>query len=87
MKIFFYKSILIFFLFILAIHYSYGVIKKQIKSEFQSLVSKENVEYIKNKIREELKDGIEKKQLINSEDAILINNFSKKIKLELEKNN
>ena len=86
MKIFFYKSVLIFFLFILAIHFSYGLIKKQVKNEYNNLISKERSEYIKNKIRKELKNGIEKDQLINSEDANLINNFLNKIKSELEKN-
>ena len=85
MKIFFYKSILIFFLFILAIHFSFSVIKKQIKNEYLKFISKENVEYIKNKIRVELKNGIEKKNLINSDDANLINNFLIKIKSELQK--
>ena len=32
MKIFFYKSILIFVLFIIAIHFSYGMIKKDFKT-------------------------------------------------------
>jgi hypothetical protein len=87
MKVFFYKSVLIFFLFILAIHFSYGLIKKQVKNEYNNLISKERSEHIKNKIRKELKNGIEKDQLINSEDANLINNFLNKIKSELEKNN
>jgi hypothetical protein len=85
MKIFFYKSILVFVLFILAIHFSYGVITKQIKREYTNLISKEKVEHIKNKIREELKNGAEKKSLISSDDAKLLNNFILKIKSELEK--
>jgi len=87
MKIFFYKSVLIFFLFILAIHFSYNLIKKQVKNEYNNLISKERSEHIKNKIRKELKNGIKKDQLINPEDASLINNFLNKIKSELEKNN
>lgn len=87
MKIFFYKSILVFILFILAIHFSFSVIKKEIKNEYLNFVSKENVEHIKDKIRVELKNGIEKENLISSEDANLINNFFIKIKSELENNN
>jgi hypothetical protein len=85
MRIFFYKSILVFVLFILAIHFSFGVIKKQIKNEYINLISKEKVESIKNKIREELKIGIEKEVLINPEDGKLLNNFLFKLKAELEK--
>ena len=85
MKIFFYKSILVFVLFILAIHFSFGVITKQVKREYTNLISKEKVEHIKNKIREELKNGAEKKSLISSDDAELLNNFILKIKSELKK--
>jgi hypothetical protein len=86
MRIFFYKSILVFVLFILAIHFSFGVIKKQVKNEYINLISKEKVEYIKDKIREELRIGIEKEILINAEDAELLNNYIIKLKAELEKN-
>jgi len=87
MKIFFYKSILVFVLFILAIHFSFGVIKKQIKREYTNLISKEKIENIKNKIREELKNGAQKEVLLRPEDAKLLNNFLIKLRSELEKNN
>ena len=85
MKIFFYKSILVFALFILAIHFSFGVIKKQMKREYSSVISKEKIEYIKDKLREELKKGTEKQMLINFEDAKLLNEFLNKLKSELKK--
>ena len=87
MKIFFYKSVLVFFLFILAIHFSFGLIKKDLKREFTNLISKEKVEEIKNKIRKELKSGNNKEVLINPEDAELLNNFLIKLRSELEKTN
>tara|TARA_B110000881_G_C18366656_1_gene409119 strand:+ start:96 stop:365 length:270 start_codon:yes stop_codon:yes gene_type:complete len=85
MKIFFYKSILVFILFVLAIHFSFGVITKQIKREYSSIVSKEKIEQIKNKLREEIKTGTEKEVLINPKDAKLLNNFLIKLRSELEK--
>ena len=87
MKIFFYKSILVFVLFILAIHFSFGLIKKQLKNEYINLISKEGIEDIKNKIRNELKDGIKKEKLISSEDSKLLKDYLMKLKLELEKTN
>jgi regulatory protein YycI of two-component signal transduction system YycFG len=87
MKIFFYKSILVFILFILAIHLSFGLIKKQVKREYTNLISKEGVEHFKNKIREELNNATKKKILINSEDTELLNNFLIKLKSELKKTN
>ena len=87
MKIFFYKSVLVFALFILAIHFSFGLIKKDLKRDYTNLISKEKVEDIKNKIREKLKNGAEKEVLIDPEDAKLLNNFLIKLKSELEKTN
>ena len=87
MKIFFYKSVLVFALFILAIHFSFGLIKKDLKRDYTNLISKEKVEDIKNKIREELKNGAEKEVLIDPEDAKLLNNFLIKLKSELGKTN
>jgi len=86
MKIFFYKSILVFVLFILATHFSFGLISKQLKNHYLDLSSKDSVEKIKNKIRDELKNGIKKDIFINSEDAKLINKTIKRIKEDLEKN-
>ena len=87
MKIFFYKSVLVFALFILAIHFSFGLIKKDLKRDYTNLISKEKVEDIKNKIREKLKNGAEKEVLIDPEDAKLLNNFLIKLKSELGKTN
>ena len=85
MKIFFYKSILVFVLFILAIHFSFGLIKKQIEKEYSNIISKEKVAYVKDKLRKELRNGINKDVLMNSEDAKLLNRFLNKLKLELKK--
>ena len=63
MKIFFYKSILIFVLFILAIHFSFGLIKKELSREISNLTSKESLEAMKDKLREEIKIGMVKKLL------------------------
>ena len=86
MKIFFYKSILVFTLFILAINFSFGLITKQLQNQYKNLVSKENIEKLKNKIRDELKNGSQKESLIGAEDAKLINQFLIKISSDLEKN-
>ena len=83
MKLFFYKSVLVFFLFIIAIHFSFGLIKNELKREINKISSKENVDQIKEKIREEIKDGLDKERYLNQEDARLLNDFLNKIKSEL----
>lgn len=86
MKIFFYKVLLVFIFFILSIHFSFGILKKQIKSELINLTSKEKIESIKNQIRDELKNGLNKQVLINPDDAKIINSFINKIKRDLQTN-
>ena len=83
MKLFFYKSVLVFFLFIIAIHFSFGLIKNELKREINKISSKENVDQIKENIREEIKDGLDKERYLNQEDARLLNDFLNKIKSEL----
>ncbi len=85
MKIFFYKSILIFFLFIVAFHFTFGIASKNIKRQMQETLSKESVEKVKNQIRDEMENAVKKDRYISSEDAKLINKFLDKIKTDLEK--
>ena len=85
MKIFFYKSILIFFLFIVAFHFTFGIASKNIKRQMQETLSKESVEKEKNQIRDEMENAVKKDRYISSEDAKLINKFLNKIKTDLEK--
>ena len=83
MKIFFYKSILIFVLFILAIHFSFGLIKKELSREISNLTSKESLEAMKDKLREEIKIGSEKDNILKPEDAKIIKRFLDKVQSEL----
>ena len=52
MKIFFYKSILIFILFLLGAHYSFGLITKELKHKYENFATKENMEKLKTKVRQ-----------------------------------
>ena len=49
-----------------------------------SLNEKENIEILKDKIRLELTRGLEKEQLLNKEDKILLIKFYKKIEKEIK---
>lgn len=84
MKIFFFKSIVILFLFLVAYHYSINHTIKFIKNEIENNFSKESLEIIKIKLREEMKNAINKELYINKEDAILINGFLNKILNDLK---
>ncbi len=86
MKFFFYKSLIVVFLFLITFHLSFGYLHKKIKSEIYNNFSKENVEYIIDKIRLEIKNAIDKDVYIKPSDANLINQFLDKIKSDLNKN-
>jgi len=86
MKIFFFKSILIFFLFIIAFHFTFTIAIKKINQKISEITTKENVEKIKNQIRDEMKIAIAKDNYISKDDAKLISSFLKKIMKELEFN-
>ena len=85
MKIFFYKSLLVFFLFLVAFHFSFSYVIKKSKSEISNFLSRDKLEVFKNKIREEMKSATVKDDYINKEDAILLNKFLDKIKSDLKK--
>ena len=83
MKLFFYKSILVLFLFLVGFHYSYNYVEKKIKIIIQENLSQEKIEIIKKKIKEEMKVAIDKDDYISKEDADLINTFLNKIRSDL----
>lgn len=87
MKIFFYKSIIVVFLFLITFHFSFNYAYKKIANILNDNFSKDKIESVKNKLRSEAKVAINKDVYINSEDAELINKFLNKIKSDLKKNN
>lgn len=84
MKIFIYKSLIIFFLVIIGFQLTFTYAQKSIEREIDNLGSKENIDLIKDKIRSQIKDAIKKEDLIKSEDVALINQFLEKIQRELK---
>jgi len=87
MKLFIYKIFTAFILFFILYKLTIGHTIRLVEEKINNLNSKENVEYIKDKIREEIKNGTEKEILISSDDAKLLNNFLIKIQSELKKLN
>ena len=87
MKIFFYKSLIVVFLFLITFHFSFNYVYKKISTEILNTFSKDKIESIKNKIRSEIKTAISKDVYINPEDAKIINDLFNKIKLDLKQNN
>ena len=90
LKTFFIKLAAITLSIIIIINVTYNLIladKLDIINKISSLDSKETMEEIKNKIRKELRSGLEKEKILDDEDAELINKFYLKIKKELKSTN
>ncbi len=84
MRTFVYKTLIviisIFLLYQLTIGYTVYNFQKKI---FTSL-DKESIEYVKDKIRQEINKSISKERVINKEDSILLRKFIDKIKDDLK---
>lgn len=57
------------------------------KQEIENTISKENVELLKSKIKEEMSKALKKDKIIKKEDANLINKFLDKIIADLNDKN
>ncbi len=86
LKIFFIKLVAITFAFIIVINVFYNIFladKLEILNKISNL-DKSTAEVLKDKIRSELKSGIEKDKILSDEDAVLIKKFIEKISSEIK---
>ena len=86
LKVFLIKLIAITFSIIIIINVFYNVFlsdKLEILSKLSNL-DKGTAQIIKNKIRSELKSGLEKEKILSDEDALLIKKFINKVSSELK---
>ena len=84
LKTFFIKLVAITFSIIIIINVFYNIFlsdKLDVLNKLSSL-DKETADLIKDKVRSELKSGLEKEQILSDEDAILIKKFIEKISSE-----
>ena len=86
-KRFFIKLIAITFALIIVINTTYNLIfadKLENINKFLSLNKKENREFIKQKLRTEIQEGLNKDYILNEEDKILLYEFYIKLKSEFK---
>ena len=81
LKKFFIKLVAIVFAIIVVINVSYNLL---IAEKLGNLVSKQNIENVKNKIRSEIRNSLNKDKILNEEDRVLLRKFYLKIKSELD---
>ena len=83
MKTFVYKTLFIFICIFLLFQLTIGIKLKKLNKELAELKSKKNIEIIKDKLRDELRNAISKENYLSPDDAKLINEFINKFKKEL----
>ena len=83
MKLFIYKSLLVFFLIFLLFQFTIGSVIKNYEKKMDKYFSKQHLESVKSNIREEMKKATEKENYLNQEDAELIYKFIKKLEKEI----
>ena len=83
MKIFIYKSLFVFFLILILFKLTIGALVNNYQEKLEEFFSKEYINKVKIKIREEVKTGIEKERILSTEDALLINKFFNKLQKEI----
>tara|TARA_B100000780_G_C20912041_1_gene363141 strand:- start:227 stop:487 length:261 start_codon:yes stop_codon:yes gene_type:complete len=86
MKIFIYKILTAFILVLILYKLTIGHTLKLLEVKINNLNSKESAELVKTKMRDEIKNALNKDRYLNKEDAFLIKSFLDKIKEELETN-
>ena len=87
MKIFIYKSLLIFLFIFITFHLTFNYALRSIERKIDTIGSKENIEIFQNEIREQIKESIQKDKILNKEDAILLRKFLEKVRSEIYKQN
>jgi hypothetical protein len=83
MRIFFYKFIIIIVGLFILYQLTIGYTIKKIQQKFYSINVKEQSEFIKDKLREEIKNTLKKDEILTKEDAILIKKFYLKVLSEI----
>ena len=86
MKIFIYKTLFVFILIFIVFHLTFGLAMNQLKN-MSKYFSDENIVVVKEKLREEMRNAIQKENYLKEDDALLLRNFFDKIKKEIYKSN
>ena len=83
MRKFIYKTIIILFALAIFFEFTIGKRLEPIINSLNLIEDKQERKNLANKIRKEMKKGLEKENILNKEDRILIRKFIDKLKLEL----
>jgi hypothetical protein len=86
MKFFVYKSLIVFFVVFILYHMTFGYHINKAEVELTKYFNKEKISFIREKIKEEMRNSLNKDRILKIDDARLLNNFFNKISKELNNN-
>ena len=86
MKLFLIKSIIIFFGLFVLFKITIDSAINNLQKEVENQISNEKIILIKDKIRKEMKNGIEKDRILSPDDAKLLGKFFNKLLKEINQN-
>ena len=87
MKIFIYKILIFFFLLFILFQVTFGYAIRSYENKLKNTFSKDKIEYIREIIKVEIKDSINRETILSEEDANLLSDFFSKLSTEIKLNN
>ncbi len=87
MKLFIYKFLLVLVGAYILFQLTIGILFRQIEGTIVEYSSGDNILFLKEKIRKEIKNNLNKDKILNEEDALLLRDFLNKIQKEIFKSN
>ena len=83
MKLFIYKSLTLMFLIFILFHVTIGYVLRDYEAKIYNTFDKEKIVYLRQKIKDEIKDSLDNERILNKEDALLLKNFISKLRSEI----
>ena len=83
MKIFIYKTIFILISIYVLFEFTIGHQIRKFENKFNLITSKENIYKVKEKVKKEMRDSLNKDRILDKEEAEIIKKFLEKIKKEI----
>ena len=83
MRGFIYKTIIITFIFIIGFEFTIGKRIDPIVENIDKFTNEQGRKELVNKLRKEMKKGLEKEYMLKEEDRVLIYNFFNKLMTEI----
>ena len=83
MRTFIYKALIITFIFIVGFEFTIGQRMDPIVQSINKFSNEQGRKELINKLRKEMRKGLEKEYILKEEDRVLISNFLNKISSEI----